>query len=498
MTARIYDFNERFSLYLRDESRHAGYFKTIVFPETMDELIEVIQGLYRKSEPFTVQGARTGISGAAVPHGGHVISTEKLTGLSPVYGDPSTGFCIEAECGATLDSILAAASAKNLVFRPNPTEKTATIGGLFATGSSGCNSYRWGKTADHVLSAEIITPEGDLLEIRRGEHFFDEHGCILPNGTRIYINKYPKLSGVCSFTPFIGMDLLDLFAGSEGMLGIVARVKLALSPKQCEPWGIVFFFSGHDTAASFVKAVTEMDKESGHKQSRVSFLEFFDKNTLSLIRLHRENVSSLKKIPDIPSRHSCAVYLELEEMNEEDVEGKLAGLLELFENLGGQESDTWAAAGSTEVEKFRLFRHAAPEAVNARVDYFRKSYPAAYKMCIDISAPVEKLSEYVNMYEHDITESGIEGFVFGHAAENRLHINIIPRNDDERIKGAILFSRWGKKAVGDGGKILSENGIGKTKKVFFLENVSADELELLKHIKKFFDPKGLLNPENMF
>lgn len=498
MIFRSHDFSESFSSCSKDESRYTGCFETIVFPTTIIELTEAVLHFSKRSEPFTIQGARTGISGSAVPHGGHVISTEKLNRISLVLENSASRYYLEVECGARLKDIIATSMPHGLEFKPNPTETNATIGGLFSTGSSGINSYRWGKTAKHVLSAEIITPQGEKLVIDRGKYFFDDYGCLLPNGSHIIIDKYPKLSGACSFTPFIGMDLLDLFAGSEGMLGAVTRMKLALFPKSYEPWDIVFFFTDQHIAADFIKAIMNNYLKSDKIPDIVNFIEFFDKATLSLIAKYKKDMSYLKRVPDIPEKYESAVYIELDCADHKHTEVKLLELLELFEGFGGLENDTWAAAGSSETETFHLFRHAAPEAVNIQVDLSRCLYPQAYKMCIDITSPVGKLIEYLDMYRHDITEAALEGYVFGHAAESRFHINLIPKNESEKTRSILLFKNWSKKAIGDGGRILSENGIGKTKKAIFLENVFPDELRLLKQIKSFFDPEGLLNPENMF
>ena len=294
------------------------------------------------------------------------------------------------------------------------------------------------------------------------------------------------------------MDLLDLFAGSEGMLGVVTRMNLALFPQVYDPWGIIFFFENQNSAAEFIKTIVETEKTCSEKQSQVSFLEFYDKKTLSLIEAYKKNMSKLKEIPNLPKNSNAAVYLELDSADPALAEEKLLEVLTLFESLGGSEDDTWAGNGNHEIGKFRMFRHAVPEAINAQVDLSRQSFQSAYKVCIDIAAPVEKLSEYINLYEQDIEEAGIDGFVFGHAAENRFHINLIPKNEDEQRKAKALFTGWSRKATGDKGQIFSENGIGKTKKELFLANVSADELILLKQIKNYFDPEGLLNPDNMF
>lgn len=172
-------FRDVHQTYIKDESRLSGYCESVSFPRSLHELQENIQALYLEKTPYTVQGARTGISGGAVPWGGHLLCTEKLAGLSEVRLDASGG-SIEAECGAWLADITMAAARHGLAFRPDPTETTASIGGLFATGAAGPNCYRHGDVPAHILSADVILPDGACWNIDRGRFLFNESGCDCP------------------------------------------------------------------------------------------------------------------------------------------------------------------------------------------------------------------------------------------------------------------------------------------------------------------------------
>ena len=129
--AQIYDFDSRFITYTRDESRHEGSFEKIAFPASTDDLADTIKTFAKTGTAFTIQGARTGISGACVPRGGGVISTEKMNRIGNVEKSGNIGY-IDVESGARLEAINQAAGISGLIFRPSPTESTAAIGGLYA------------------------------------------------------------------------------------------------------------------------------------------------------------------------------------------------------------------------------------------------------------------------------------------------------------------------------------------------------------------------------
>ena len=531
-------YGDHLRSYLSDESRLGGSFDRIAFPDSADDMAAAVRDLISSHTPFTLQGARTGISGAAVPAGGTVISTEKLTAIYPVSGgegsDPTItvspisgdtapgptitvspisggtgpgptitvspisggtgpGPTITVESGARLESIRTTINSvsNSLVFAPNPTEETATAGGLFAAGAYGSNSFRYGSFADHVTAADILLANGELMSVRRGDNIFTEDGCSLPGGRFIAIPEYHKPSGVCSFTPRPGTDLLDLFAGSEGMFGVAVRLTLKLSPVPPEPKAVLFFFRDKDEGAAFASGT------AAKNETRPDFVEYLDQNVLMLLERQKSGVSKLKELPSVPEGAVCAVYTELTHPDSADAESWLMDRLLSFEKAGGREEDTWAAFGAYEASRFKSLRHAVPELINTRIDAARRAYPGAVKTCIDYSVPDSRFDTVLARSERAASASGVEHYIFGHAAENRLHVNFIPKDDGEALSSDSAIRELCRFTLENGGFVFPENGIGRIKAALFKELIPPGELAMLRGIKDFFDPERLFCPNGV-
>ncbi len=502
---------------LRDESRLCGSAATISFPAGQEEVRQQMEWLAAQKIPVTVQGARTGICGAAVPRGGHILDLGKLDRVLGLRGGPETGLVLEVQPGVSLSIIREGLSrgafpgegwdetsretAKTLRsgpvkwrLAPDPTEETATIGGLFCCNAKGPNARRYGTVGDHVTEVTVVLADGRCWEIPRGRFRFRQGGCPLPDGGRLALGELPACPPVSRpLFPYEGMDLVDLFAGSEGMLGVVTRLALQLSPAPVQSWGVLFFFSDEDQPVQFALQAGAAALEG----ASLTAGEFYDGASLRQIQKQKDLSSRLKELPDIPPYAGAAVYLELEGEEEEGMEEALLLLSELFAGCGGREEDTWAACGPGELEKLRLLRHTAPESANHAIDEARRQEGGITKLCADIAFPPERLEEWSLRYRRDIRESGIPGVVFGHILEGHLHVNLLPATLEEHRQGQGMIEGWCAAAVAQGGRVADENGIGKQKRDWFLGSVTPEQLEAARKIKAFFDPEGLLNPGNM-
>ena len=508
----------RYEEYLRDESRLIGRGESISFPTSLVEMKELASAFWGIGEPITVQGARTGVSGSAVPSGGHVLSMEKMNGLLGLI-DFGNGFALEVEPGVRLAQIGEALSTRifttdnwtdekkavlerfkkagRQVFPPDPTETNATIGGMFACNAQGINGYRYGNTSSHVRELDVLLVNGEQWNLPRGQYVFDKCGCSLPGGRRLETGpladgSFLHHSGLGAYE---GMDLVDLFAGSEGMLGIVTRLLLQLRPEAMEKWGVLFFFDHLENAVRFVRQTMELEKKI--PGASVSAIELFHQSSLRLIQNYKSKVTRLQEIPDLPPNAQGAIYIEIEGDSPQLLEEALMTLLEVFVQCGGRDDDTWAATGSDELGKFKLLRHAAPESVNARIDEIRLNQPTITKLGTDFSAPMDRLEETLVMYIDGLEQSGLEGAIFGHVGCNHLHVNLLPKDLEEYECSQKLILKWAEKIIALGGNIITEKGVGKTKRNLFLALSTPRQLEIARTIKIFFDPKGLLNPGNM-
>ena len=498
--------------YERDESRFAGECTGLFMAKSDGD----VSAFLSRHEPFTVQGARTGITGAAAPCRCKALN---LSGFSGIAGMKKFGadFAVAVRPGTLLADLRAALARKDfltggwpeeslltfaefkkgpaLMFAPDPTEDTATVGGMFATNAGGPAALLYGRAGENTAAIDVRLADGAFWHIERGEHIFDEDGvCHLPDGRSLSV-VYPKGSPLLlPLQPRVGTDLVDLFAGSEGMLGIMEQLWLKVVPIPAVRWSVVFFPDSVGCAAAFMDAVLAAKE---HWACSLSSLEYLDSRSLRLFTAQRENQPRLMAIPEFPKGAACAVIAELCAQNSDDAEAALGEALALFSASGGNEDDTWAADTAEEIEKFRLLRHAVPEAVNSAIDKNRTNCGLLTKQAADVCLPRASLSILLTELTGRLNAFGSEYALFGHAGNRHFHVNLIPKDENDYAKNAAFLLELTGEFAQNGGLIVAENGVGKLKRDLLKALLPADQLALMRGIKAFFDPDGLLNPGNM-
>lgn len=476
--------------YLHDESRLAGQADFIAFPENVQQAAQVLAYADANQLPITVQGSRTGICGGAVPNGGIILNLSKMNHIGPVMGNAENGFTIQVEAGALCQDIAAQLNRSNLFFPPDPTETTATIGGMFSHNAKGICSYRYGTTADYVQGVTLLQHDGTPLTIARGQCVFDQNGCTLPDGRTLSLTDLPQASSLPCL-PACGMDLLDLLAGSEGMLGVVVLLTLRVLPAPEEPWGIVFFYPDAMPALELAESIRQK------AMPEVCCAEFFDSTALSLIEQCKQTSNNLKIIPDFPAGSHAALYIELSSDDPDALEGALVDLLTSFEEQGNSQEQSWAVSGRNELEKFHLMRHTVPEAVNMQIDRLRQQYPHAHKFGLDFSCPALSAPQLYQLYQNTLEQFGLNGVVFGHAASRHLHFNLLPANQTELDACPQLIAQLSREIMSHDGVLCTENGVGKLKADTVRPYLCDSAKNTITAIRSFFDPNHILNPNNM-
>ncbi|MGX8773612.1 MAG: FAD-binding oxidoreductase [Bacillota bacterium] len=504
MIKRITDENEM-SIFLSDESRRSGVAREICFPQTADEIIALLQE--DNNTPVTVQGGRTGVTAGAVPEGGIAIN---LSGMNRVLSMPetvdsgSTVLTAVVEPGLALTTLQEQLHARGLFFPPDPTEISASIGGMVSCNSSGACSYRYGATRDHIRSLEMVLADGDTLSLRRGDHHAKAGKFILATGGgREISGTLPPVSmpDVRKHTAgyFIrpDMDMIDLFIGSEGTLGIVTRIEIDLMPEPENLWGAVVFFHLEEEALGFVHLLREEGpSEAAGLPLHPQAIEFFGTDTVGMLREAQRSGSALTDMAEIPA--GCAVYTEYASADRSELEPLFSGLGRLITEAGGNPAVSWFAFRGPDMLRLKEFRHAAPVCVNELVSEMRQSYPAITKLGTDMSVPDARLDEVFAMYRGDLAKEGFRTSLFGHIGNNHLHCNIIPRNDEEYMRGKELYTGWAEEVVRMGGSVSAEHGIGKLKTWLLRKLYTEEELAAMFELKRLFDPQLRLNPGNIF
>jgi len=450
----------KYESYLKDESGLTGEADGIVFPQNTEALAAIMRTAAKDGRRLTLQGSRTGLVGGAVPGGGLVVNFSRMNRVLGLEkkGDKDL---LHVEAGATLEAIALAAAPKGLSFVPNPTEQSATAGGMFAAGSCGLNGLRYGAGHRHVEALHWITPGGEIWQIRRGEYIFDESSCSLPGGRRIRCEeKWASLPRAARL-PQKGQDLIDFLAGSGGRYGAVAGLWLNLLPRPRELWGVLYFFSETGSLIRFSEALLEWSKTPAGQQ--LTAAEYYDRATLELLAGARKRSSLLQKLPPLPAQRA-AVYLELSGDDQDALESTLLDNYELFCDAGGDEDDTWAVNSPTEVQRLQQLRHSVTELLNAASTAAAKEQglPAG-RLETDFTGPPEKLAQYLESYRSGLARAGVRGYLYGHLLQNNLHAALLPQDSAAWDRSQALIRQWGEKALQDNGLLISEHGEGRLK-----------------------------------
>jgi FAD/FMN-containing dehydrogenase len=199
--------------YLEDASGYRGHADQVLVPADEKELEGILHNASRDRVPVTISGAGTGVTGGRVAQGGWVVSLEKFRRLEIHEGRAIVG------AGLSLEALQAAAERTNQFYGPDPTERTASIGGTIATNASGSRSFRYGSSRRHITGLRVLLMDGRILDVKRGDKVdFDVPEIPLPKTT--------KNTAGYQLSP--GMDWIDLFAGSEGTLGVVTEAEVLL------------------------------------------------------------------------------------------------------------------------------------------------------------------------------------------------------------------------------------------------------------------------------
>ncbi len=472
--------------YLRDESRRVGRADRIAFPRTEAEVLAALAEAREQKLPVTTQGARTGVTGGAVPEGGLILNLAHMDQiLSAENGE------LRVQPGATLDAIRAAVPP-GFYFAPDPTEPSASIGGMISCNSSGALSFLHGPTRNHVLGLRVALLNGDVVDLRRGR---DKTAGLRfqlgPVSGELPPLRRPAVKNAAGYFVDPDMDLVDLFVGAEGTLGVVTEATLRLLPAPGAVWGLMAFLPSTAAVVGFVDALRQTPRDGS---AQLAALEYFDSNCLVFLREHADELASKGiSVPNLPDGSAC-VYAEWHAPDAAAAEAALMATAERLPEFGADPDACILADNPHDIEKLKLFRHSAPEMVNSAIDERRKIHPGLVKLGTDMSVPDARLADVLALYETDLAASGLEHLIFGHIGANHLHVNILPRHPADYDAGRALYARWAAQVIAWGGSISAEHGIGKLKRDLFRQMAGDAALAQMRALKKCFDPDNLLNP----
>ncbi len=445
--------------YLQDASGYHGEAVEAYLPADLNELRDIIAKTASAHTPLTVAGAGTGLTGARVPHGGCVVSLERFRELEISHG--------RARCGAgvSLTDLHEAAARTRQFFGPNPTESSASIGGIVGTNAGGARSFKYGSVRRHVLAATVTFMDGRTRRFERGEKVdFGYTPVRLPLTTKNSAGYYLQPD----------LEWVDLLAGSEGTLGFITEVELTLLPQPPAILAGVVFFAFDEAALDAVDAWRSIPE--------LRLLEFMDGAALAMLRPH---------YAEIPSAAGAALLIEQNLASEEDPEvDTWAQRLEKQRAF----DTSWFGFTPTDQVRFRDFRHTLPAMVTDRA---RRS--GFSKFGTDFAVPLPRHRELHAYYQRRCAEVLPGRFtIFGHVGDANNHVNLLPETREQADRGECLINEFAEVVVSMGGTVAAEHGIGKTKTDLLGLMYSPGETGAMRAVKQHLDVQWLLGQGTLF
>ncbi len=438
----VSDDTETLAAHAGDKWFAAHLPEVVVFARSTTDVSKLLQFASREKIPVTPRGGGFGYVGGCVPaRGGIALSLMRMNRIREINFTDAVAI---VEPGVFTGDLKTAARAQKLFYPPDPASmKDCTIGGNVATNAGGPRCLKYGVTRNYVIGLEVVLANGDILQ----------------TGGRVHKNK-------------TGFDLIGLFVGSEGMLGVVTEITLRLLPLPPARATLSAAFATAPEAAEAVQAIFA----AGFLPSA---LEIADHFTLDAARRDLGQ----KIVP----KGNAHLLVDLDGQ-EESVRGESAAIYDLIEKRKPNALEM--AEGEAECEKLWALRR-----------QFSKSLRATglTKLNEDVVVPRSHLVDLIEFAGKLQTKHGFPIACFGHAGDGNIHVNIMAEryNRDpavrEKVEQALddLFAQ----VLAWGGAITGEHGIGLAKKRWWPEATSPVARDLHRRLKHALDTEGILNPE---
>ena len=432
-----------------DASEFKGELPSIVvMPENEEQVSELMALSYDKEIPVVLRGGGSSLTGASIPAFPNtmVISFSNMVKIHEVNIIDSYVF---VEAGVRLDDLNAYLSQYGYMFPPDPASSAvATVGGCIAGNSGGMRGAKFGQVKNWVLGLNAVLPGGDIIRV---------------GGKTLKIRQ--------------GLDLVSLIVGSEGILAAVTSAYLKIWPA---PEKIARILAYYDDLSYLMQAVTKL------RESKLAplVMEFLGEGLLDAVRRVYGDVIEAK------GRNLLLIDID---GPEEALRRYVDKAIEALENEGLILYKI--PKTPEEMERAYLARRAAfPSSLKMR------KKPSERVLVSDIVVPPSKLISTIREIETAIDRSGLRAPIGGHVGDGNIHSDIFydEEDEDEKRRAWKLLEEMAEIAIKYGGSVSAEHGIGLEKRELLKKEMkskgSLKALEIMREIKKIFDPKNLLNP----
>ena len=470
------------SSFLSDAAHVPGGFAAgVAFPESEAEVASLIANATR----VLPIGAQSSLTGGATPRGEIVLSTRALSTISSPAGDS-----VRVGAGVPLKELQRTLAAVGLYYPPVPTFDGAFVGGTIATNAAGAATFKHGSTRRWVNAATIVLASGDVLDVTRGETFASAEGWFEIESTtgallRVPVPTYSmpvvaKLSAGYYAAP--EMDLIDLFIGAEGTLGVVieATLKVIARPRR---------------VAALVRCTDDRQAIALTGSLDVAAIEYMDARALRAVPDEAFRRSGITR----PAAASVMLLLQIEIGGDEAQ--ALARLQSVLTSIGIEDDPHLALPGDDRAaERLLNLRESVPSSVNAIVAAAKQAHPDIEKTAGDMVVPFERLPESIDLYRSTLEHHGLDYAIWGHVSDGNLHPNVVPRSFDDVRRGREAILEIARAVVAMGGAPLAEHGVGRSalKQQLLKELYGFEGIDQMRAVKRALDPEWKLAPGVLF
>jgi glycolate oxidase len=428
--------------YSYDASEHFHRPSCGVWPETAEQIAEIMKLANREAIPVIPRGSGTGLSGMAIPaKGGIVLDLSHMNKILKISIEDRLAV---VQPGVVYETLEKALAPYGFFFPPDPASgKVCTLGGNVATNAGGVKGAKYGTTKDYVLALQVVLPDGRIMR-----------------------------TGSKAIKSVSGYDLTRLFVGSEGTLGVVTEVTLKINPKP--------------TATSTALATFDNLEDAGHAVIEImhsgilpSVLEILGRETLVAI-----NQNTDLKLPEV----DAMLLAETDGYTQEETRYQMNKALEIFKKNHAREVKE-AGSGSEAADLWKARKSAY--AVLARIK--------THFVLEDVTVPISKVADMLRGVNEIARKYNLQIATYGHAGDGNLHPQILydgyDPNQVKRMEEASgeLF----KLALNLEGTLTGEHGIGLSKAAYMSLEHDPAAMEVMRSLKRLFDPNNILNPGKM-
>jgi len=483
---------ETIAPYLADTSGlHDAHCEAVYRPGRVEEIGEVLAEARRRGVGVTVSGAHTATTGAALPYGGLLLSTERLDRIGPVTVEGESTL-IQVEAGVRLATVQAVTAAAGHLYPPDPGESKATLGGNLSTHAAGKHGFHYGPSRNWVAGLTVILADGDRLELTRG-------ACVADGDARLHLTAEsgrqivvplpttppPPVKHAAGYLGGAGCDAVDLFVGAEGTLGVIAAATLRLAPAPEETLAGLLFFPDEATCWQAVVAIRDRSRgATGPIESRwgTTILEYLDPLAVDLLR------------PELATLPAGTAALMVEQpTTSADAAVRLTEWERLCTELGGCTGAHIWARTAPEKEALGDLRYRIPTEMNATI-----ARTGLRKVSCDMAVPDGRLLDYLRGARARLRAGGVRAVGFGHIGDNHIHYNLLPEDEAELTRARAVYDELVDLALRLGGTVSAEHGIGKLKRPYLARMVGEAGIAAMRRTREALDPEGILCPGNLF